>query len=206
MSATLIQTEQEDRRPVRKSVRRLRWFKASFHEQVDALSQVTGVTFDLDDRKLAAVFFDWLRAFEAQKPQNPEARRDYVGFAAGLMLESLVRWKPLTATGLPPAPDTSNPAYFWPEGYVYVAYCMNIRAAVLEQDFDEARDTAPAMEEIRTWWSFKENTAEDPALAIAFLDLFSGEDPNWSMPTVFTSDKLQIDAARFYVKEPLGKD
>ena len=114
------------------------------------------------------------------------------------MLQALVRGRPLTVRSLPPGADTSNPAYYWPEGYVFVAYCLNIRAAVLAQDFDEARDTAPAMDEIRSWWSFRENTDADPSLAIAFLDLFSGEDPDWTTPGVFAPERLKVDAPRFF--------
>ena len=172
-------------RPIRRAVRRLRWFRSSFIEQATAISEATGVRLKIDEVALAAAFVDWLRAFEAQKPPTVTARRPFVGFAAGLMLESLIRHKPVVADRVPEGTDLTNPAFFWPEGYVYVAYCLNVRAAVLEQDFDERRQLAPELGEIRVWWSFRENSEADASLATAFLDLFSGELPDWSRPAVF---------------------
>jgi len=193
--------------PVRKSVRRLRWFIAAFEHQVDTIAGETGNTFELQRKALAAVFVEWLRAFEAQKPNAESDRLPYVGFAAGLMLRTLVRHKPLRAVSMPVDCDLSNPAYYWPEGYVYVAFCLNVRALVLEQDFHEKQALVPALSEARTWWSFRENVAEDPNLAIAFLDLFAGDEPNWTMPDKFQGGKVTQLASRFYkevAKSPPG--
>lgn len=184
--------------PVRKSVRRLRWFIAAFEHQVDEIAAETGNVFDVNRNRLAATFVEWLRAFEAQKPSADTDRLPYVGFAAGLMLRTLVRQKPLTVLAMPSDCDRSNPAYYWPEGYVYVAFCLNVRALVLEQDFHEKQALVPALSEARTWWSFRENVAEDANLAIAFLDLFAGEEPNWSMPDKFQPAAVRALASRFY--------
>ncbi|MGP9789259.1 hypothetical protein [Roseinatronobacter sp. NSM] len=191
MSDTSLQVHGTDRPPVRKAVQRLRWFHKSFHDQVAQCAQTTGVSFAVDDKKLTAGFIEWLRAFEAQKPQNADSRRAYVGFAAGLMLRTMIRHTPLTATRLPDRFDATDPAYFWPEGYVYVTFCLNIRAAVLEQDFHEDQRLAPELTDLRSWWSFRENIRHDPSLAIAFLDLFAGEVPNWTMSAVFQSAQLR---------------
>ena len=184
--------------PVRKSVRRLRWFIAAFEHQVEAIAAETGNTFEIDRKLLPATFVEWLRAFEAQKPQSDTDRLPYVSFAAGLMLRTFVRHKPLRVTAMPTGCDRSNPAYYWPEGYVYVAFCLNVRALVLEQDFHEKQALVPALSEARTWWSFRENVAEDANLAIAFLDLFAGEEPNWSMPDKFQPGAVRALASRFY--------
>jgi len=191
--------------PVRRAIRRLRWFRHSFLDHVARMEADTGVAFDRDDKALSACFIEWLRAFEAQKPGSAASRRDYVGFAAGLMLRALIDKAPLSVRSLPEGADTTHPGYFWPEGYVYVAYCLNIRAAVLEQDFHEARDTAPALSEIRSWWSFRENVAEDPELAVAFLDLFAGEAPDWEAPGIFRERSVALNAPRFYARTPLAE-
>ena len=39
--------------------------------------------------------------------------------------------------------------------------------------------------DLRTWWSFRENVFEDDSLAIAFLQLFAGVEPNWTTPSLF---------------------
>ncbi len=186
--------------PIRRSIRRLRWFMAAFEEQVRRVAADTGNTFTIDQTELTGAFVDWLRAFEAQKPTAADDRLPYVGFAAGLMLKALVRRKPLrlTGTAATSGTDLTNPAFFWPEGYVYVAFCLNIRALVLEQEFDERQAVVPALGELRTWWSFKENVEKDPGLAVAFLDLFAGEEPQWTMPDVFAPRRSRAIAARFY--------
>ncbi|MEM8786775.1 MAG: hypothetical protein AAGE76_00780 [Pseudomonadota bacterium] len=187
--------------PVRKSIRRLRWFIGAFTQQVDRIAADTGNVFDTDQRALAEVFVEWLRAFEDQKPSDPEDRLPYVGFAAGLMLRTLLRHEPVRVMSKAHDADDTNPAYFWPEGYVYVAFCLNVRALVLEQDFQEKQATVPELSELRTWWSFRENTAADPALAMAFLDLFAGEAPQWSTPDIFRPGHGAQIAARFF--EPI---
>jgi hypothetical protein len=72
------------RQPIRKSAQRLRWFFRSFEEQVTRVSAETGITYDVDKRALAAVFADWLKHFNAQKPKAAEDKPAYVGFAAGV--------------------------------------------------------------------------------------------------------------------------
>ena len=198
MSSPVIEPLTRPSQPIRKTVRRLRWFKQSFAEQVDLISQETGVTFEISDQRLAAAFVDWLRAFEAQKPSDPRSRRPYVGFAAGLMLCTLIAHDPLAVERLPETIDKENPAHFWPQGYVYVAYCLNVRSAILEQDFAEDRVLSPVLSDIETWWSFKENVREDNTLSIAFLDLFSGDEPNWAAPGLFQVGDLRALAPSFY--------
>ena len=192
-------------RPVSKAIRRLRWFVRSFREQVAQSAAATGVQFAIDDARTTAVFIDWVRAFDAQKPASPQDRRAYVGFAAGLMLRALIRKNPLTVISQPAVADGDNPAYFWPEGYVYVAFCLNVRAAVLAQDFHEDQRLAPELTELRSWWSFRENVSEDPSLSIAFLDLFVGEDPDWTMSAVFRPSETRQIIARFHGPK-LGND
>lgn len=177
--------------PLGKAVRRLRGFRSSFEEQIKSISTRTGINYEIKSDQLTAAFMGWLEAFEAQKPAQDTDNEAYVGFAAGLMLRSLITHNPAKASFVPKDADKNDPTYFWPEGYLYVAYCLNIRDCVLEQEFHAARHQADVLDDLRTWWSFKENVQEDPSLAIAFLDLFSGEEPDWHMPALFTSQRYQ---------------
>ena len=113
------------------------------------------------------------------------------------MLEELVRTMPVTAGALPPAADAERPEYFWPEGFACTVFCVNVLSAVLAQEFDAATDVVPSFFDIRSWWSFRENAAEQLSTVIGFFDLFVGETPDWEMPTVFR-DKLrtQLSAVR----------
>ncbi|WP_417525505.1 hypothetical protein [Marinovum sp.] len=187
--------------PLHKSAQRLRWFVGAFEAQRERTETETGNRYVVDQGRLTQVFTDWIRAFEAQKPSQSQDNRAYVGFAAGLMLRTLIKLNPVTHSDTPTAADKTNPAYFWPEGYLYVAFCLNVRGLVLEKDFHAAQTPSPALSEARTWWSFRENVAQDPGLAIAFLDLFAGDEPEWSMPELFRTGKALELAGRFYAKQ-----
>jgi hypothetical protein len=192
--------------PLRKSAQRLRWFVDAFEKQVRTTENQTGNRFTIDRSSLAGVFAEWLKAFEAQKPVLDDDKPAYVGFAAGLMLRTLIKHKPVSLTRLADGADVSNPAYFWPEGYLYVAFCLNVRGLVLESDYHSAQHPSDALNEPRTWWSFRENVHEDPSLAIAFLDLFAGDEPEWTMPDMFRTGRVREIAGRFYTQGAIARD
>lgn len=171
--------------PLRVATRRLRWFRAALGQHLDELSREIGVGFAVDDRKLASIFVGWLREIEAQRPSDRAARRAYFDHVAALMLRDLLRDMPLKAGPLPPQADTGRAEYFWPEGYAMTLFCLNMRAAVLEQEFDATTTTTPEFFSIRQWWSFRENVGEDANSAIGFFDVFTGQNPDWTMPDSF---------------------
>ena len=200
---TLSEPQTSDQ-PVHKSAQRLRWFVDAFERQTRNTETQTGNRFAVNRDVLAQAFAEWLQAFEAQKPTQTGDKLAYVGFAAGLMLRTLIRHKPVSLLGQPKDADDSNPAYFWPEGYLYVAFCLNVRGLVLETDFHAAQHPSAALTEARTWWSFRENVTEDPSLAIAFLDLFAGDEPEWTMPELFRSGQVRELAGRFFTKDVIA--
>ena len=179
---------------VRQAVRRLRWFRRSFAEQVANIAAASGVDLAIADDRLAEVFVSWLRKFEAQKPATADARRAYTRFSSGLMLREMLRADPLTVRAMPQRPDERDPAHFWPQGHAYAVYCMNVRAAVLAQEFGETLELAHWWDDIEAWWSFKENVAQDPPLAIPYLDLFCGDEPEWAFPNLFSAEPADIRA------------
>lgn len=187
--------------PLHKSAQRLRWFVGAFEEQMSRTSTETGNSYAVDQAALGAVFSDWLKSFNAQKPSDSADNPAYVGFAAGLMLRTLIRNAPVRLISEPAGADKTNPAYFWPEGYLYVAFCLNVREMVLESDFNGHQKPGSELTDTRTWWSFKENVEQDATLAIAFLDLFAGDEPEWSMPELFRSGRAREVAQRFYRHE-----
>lgn len=174
-----------DQVPARKSAQRMRWFVEAFEAQVAETSRTTETIFEIDQIALAEVFADWIKSFEYQKPPNDDDNTAYVGFAAGLMLKSLILASPVMVISNPADADKATPAYFWPEGHLYVQFCLNVRALVLEKDFNTKQRSGEALGEISTWWSFRENVSEDPSYAISFLDLFVGQSPEWVAPQFF---------------------
>ena len=171
--------------PLRVAIRRLRWFRHAMERQLSQLQVETGLRFAVDDRKLARIFVDWLRQIEGQKPRDPAARRAYFDFVSALMLRDLLRDVPLTAGPLPAGADTALPEYFWPEGFACTLFCLNIRAAVLEQEFNAEATLAPDFFDQRSWWSFRENVGSDANAAMGFFDVFTGQNPDWQMPDSF---------------------
>jgi hypothetical protein len=171
--------------PLRYAIRRLRWFRQALQRQLDDLGAETGLTFAVDDQKLARIFVNWLREVDAQKPADSSARRSYFDFVSGLMLRDLLREMPLKAGTLPQGADAARPEFFWPEGFALTLFCLNVRAAVIEQEFNAETTLAPEFFSLRQWWSFKENVAQDSATAIGFFDVFAGNHPDWQMPDSF---------------------
>lgn len=175
--------------PLRRALQRFRWFTASFTTEMAAQSAATGIVFETSEHAMARVFLDWRRGFTAQNPQDPSERERFIGFAAGLMLRSMIRHAPITSPSAHGKNDLSAPQDFWPEGHAYVSYCLSMRAAILAEERGETATVAPERpperDDIRTWQSFRENVTEDPSLAVPFLDLFAGETPNWAARDVF---------------------
>jgi hypothetical protein len=108
------------------------------------------------------------------------------------MLQALIEKQPARMVTKPAEIDRSKPVHYWPEGYLYVTYCLHVRSLVIEIDYHGEQQPNDALNDMRTWWSFKENVEDDPALAIGFLDLFAGEKPDWRMPGFFRPDRGRV--------------
>jgi hypothetical protein len=83
---------------------------------------------------------------------------------------------------------------FWPEGFLYTNYCVSAIAAIHEQEFGSAPAIDACADDLRTWWSYRENATEMPSYAIAFLDRFLGSEPNWILPDSARSRQAMRDA------------
>ena len=178
--------------PLRIAVRRLRWFRAAFEGYVTATGLRIGCTYKIDDARLAAIFVKWLRAVERQKPANPQDRHDFFEFAAGLMLRELTADMPITATAPPIRADAASAAAFWPEGYACTMFCLTVHSAAMQQEFHDHPALSPAIDDLRHWWSFRENARMDAAFSAGFLQTLLGHQPNWMMPDVFRA-RLSVE-------------
>jgi hypothetical protein len=168
-------------------LRRLRWFRATFRTSARAVSSAYGLRFEIDDTKLAKVFLDWIETVESERRFAAVDRADFIVFAAGLVLRELIRQGPAKATGSAhPAVTTDSEmaeiVRFWPEGFLYTNYCVSAIAAIHEQEFGTTPAIDACADDLRTWWSYRENATEMPSYAIAFLDRFLGGEPNWILP------------------------
>lgn len=171
--------------PLRIAVRRLRWFKVAFQSFADLTGREIGCDFEINDVKLAAAFMRWLNAIEAQKPADKSKRKDFFEFAATLMLRELTADMPLKAKAPATIADASSAAAFWPEGYCCTMFCLSVHSAAMGQEFHAKTVVDPAIDDLRHWWSFKENTLHDAGFSSGFLQMLLGHQPNWMMPDVF---------------------
>ena len=174
---------------LRHRLRQLRWFRATFRSSAKVVSETFGVRFEIDEAKLTRAFLDWIEVMEAQKRFAAVDRADFIVFAAGLVLRELIRQAPAREiSGLSEMIETEANAgtaeivRFWPEGFLYTNYCVSAILAVHEQEFGTAPSIDKCADDLRTWWSYRENATEMPAYAVAFLDRFLGAEPNWITP------------------------
>ena len=174
---------------LRHRLRQLRWFRATFRSSAKVVSETFGVRFEIDEAKLTRAFLDWIEVMEAQKRFASVDRADFIVFAAGLVLRELIRQAPAREiSGLTEMIDTeantgtAEIVRFWPEGFLYTNYCVSAILAVHEQEFGTAPSIDKCADDLRTWWSYRENATEMPAYAVAFLDRFLGAEPNWITP------------------------
>jgi hypothetical protein len=177
--------------PLRIAVRRLRWFKQAFQRHVDIYGRELGCAFEIDEPRLASVFVRWLEAIERQKPADKTQRRAFFEFAAGLMLRELVSDMPLRATTPATLSKPDSAAAFWPEGYCCTMFCVSVHAAAMAQEFHTATEIDPSFDDLRQWWSFRENTRQDVGFSAGFLQMVLGREPNWMFPDVFRARLAQ---------------
>ncbi|CUX58492.1 conserved hypothetical protein [Agrobacterium fabrum str. J-07] len=177
-------------------LRQLRWFRRAFAASVKALEGRYGFKVKLDDDVLAEVFVNWVEAIDHQKGLARLDRSDFITFSGGMMLRELIQRHPATVQlAHHTVHDIPEAAVFWPEGFLYTNFCISAVAAVHQQEFGGALKLTEYVDDLRTWWSFRENTQEMPSYAVAFLDRFVGAEPNWTMPERAASRAAMLDAA-----------
>jgi len=148
-----------------------------------------GYQFSIDETKLTRAFLNWIETVEQQKSFARIDRKDFIIFAAGLVLKELITEAPASVLakaqgGAAAKIEMQDIIAFWPEGFLYTNFCVGAIAAIHEQEFGTAARIDDCADDLRTWWSYRENVEEMPGYAIAFLDKFLGAEPNWVMPNL----------------------
>jgi hypothetical protein len=173
---------------LRHEVRRLRWFREAFRRIGEKIAAENGLAVAIDTPVLTECFLNWIDRFSGQKSLAALDRRDFAAFAAGLLLKELLRTRPIRLRRL----EGSGPAVtkgpsaaivdFWPEGFLYTSFCLCVLNAVHQQEFHKPLEVSPLIDDLRVWWSYRENIQEDVSTAIGFFDTFLGNMPNWHAP------------------------
>ena len=182
-----VQTLPKTNKPMRIAARQVHWLQTAFKQYLEIVGEDIGCTFTLDSAKLSTCFVRWLRAISAQNPRDRAMRREYFGFAAGIMLRELVTDMPVATGGKPEKISSDAAAYFWPEGVACTMFCLAVLYAVEHEEFKITKKDHAGIRDLRFWWSFKENCGNDPNLAVAFFEELIGCEPDWILPGVFRS-------------------
>jgi hypothetical protein len=183
---TPLKTEMTGQTDLVHGARRFRTILQSFERNLDLLFKDSGLSPHVDHAALAQAFAKWRERFDATKHLADANRHDFVIYAAGLMLKELVDAKPLQALPTPNAPavPADHVLARWPEGYAYTSFCLSVASAILSEMGEKDLPGEGLADDPAFWDSFKENTIESPASAVAFFDLVCGQDPNWDAPDV----------------------
>ena len=171
---------------LRHQVRSFHRFRSSFNQGSSLVAHHMGMAVEVDESRSALAFLDWAETIAREKRFGARNSPDACAFSCGLLLAELIRTMPvrLSRDGYQ-AGDGTLPlkalaiAEFWPEGFLLTSYCASLLDAMLQQDFKTCVTLGPLSTEIRTWWSFRENTQDDPLTAIGFFELFLGKEPAW---------------------------
>ena len=186
LSQTLMQADDLAHR-----LRRLHFFNDHFRNNMEALAARLGLAISIDGVRLTETFLAWGEDFTRQRNAAAIDRRDYMIFTAGTLLKHLLEVKPMAvetaaAQEAPVAPPAEVRAIiaFWPEGFLYTSYCVSVLQAVMSQETKQALPLSEIAQDLRNWWSFRENVREDLWSAVGFFDLFVGNEPNWLTPSI----------------------
>ena len=171
------------------AARRFRTVLQMFETNLDLLFKNSSLSTVIDHAALASAFSNWRLRFDATKYLADTNRHDFVIYAAGLMLKELVAAAPLKTQPRPPDDNEVVVAADqlltrWPEGYAYTSFCLSVAGAILREMGEIEPEVGGPSDDPAFWDSFRENTLESPASAIAFFDLVCGKEPNWDAPDV----------------------
>jgi hypothetical protein len=205
---TPLKTEIQGVDDLAHEARRFRTVLWTFERNIELLFRDTGLVASVNHEALAEAFSRWRNAFDSSKFLAEGDRRDYVIYAAGLMLKELIAAAPLkavagTGPGLVGLPlDIDHRLRRWPEGYAYTSFCLSVAGAIIrEMGAAEPVATARA-DDPRFWDSFRENTLESPSMAVAFFDLVCGQEPNWDAPDAPLLRRIVERQGRIQAKQP----
>ncbi len=161
-----------------------------FEKNLENLFRNSRLAPEVNHQALALAFARWRKLFDDTKYLADIDRHDFVIFAAGLMLKELIAAHPLvthtkgSVSENQMVSDKDALLVRWPEGYAYTTFCLSVAGAILSEMGENSLAVAGGAQNPEFWDSFRENSIETPAIAIAFFDLICGQNPNWDMPDI----------------------
>jgi hypothetical protein len=146
-----------------------------------------GVRLEIDDRNFTSAFFVWIDVLLSNQDYRHWNEPDYFQFSFGALLRELLHKRavqsPMEAPALYSASPDNTPTW-WPTGYMLTHFCFELLKQTLRQECGMEAKLDDAASQPALWKSFRENLLEEPGLAIAYFDKFSGLEPNWREPSM----------------------
>jgi len=174
------------------NVRSLNWFLDAFTKFYKSMEPQIGHGFSLDREKLRLLYFDWIELFESDSVRQ-YSEQDYwdcVDYVAGMGLTGLIAKNPLIKTDKQFVPvrasnkelaerfglkleytdEISEIIDFWPEGFIYVCFCVWFINSLKRHKTGTAKQLNDQAFHKSFWWSFRENAVDDTDTVMYFFD------------------------------------
>jgi len=201
------------------NIRSLNWFLDTFSKFHKSMEPQIGHSFSLDQEKLRLLYFDWIELFESEsvRQYSEEDYWDCVDYVAGMGLTGLIDRNPLIKTDKQFVPtrasnkelaerfglkleytdEISEIIDFWPEGFIYVCFCVWFINSLKRHKTGTAKQLNDQSFRKSFWWTFRENAMQDTDTVMYFFDNIL--DNNFSSSTS-NSLASRIDAKYSMIK------
>lgn len=154
------------------SLRRWSWCREALATLLARLGSELSAVPVVDTAALARAFWQWAATLDSEARLEALDRVDHAHFQVGMLLSQLLWQRPLPL----PGDDRSD------EVGVYTDLALTLLAAWLEALGAPLLEYELPERASARWASYVENVSEDPLVAVAFLDLFTGREPVWRFP------------------------
>ena len=155
-------------------VRRWTWCRETFPALMHNLASghFTKDQPAIDLQALANAFWPWAALLDENSRRESLDRVDFAHFHVGMLLAYAVKQHPLKFS----EPDRNL------EIMVMTEWALTLLAAWRQALGGEAPVIRMGEPGSARWASYVENVLEDPLTAVAYLDVFTGREPEWQFP------------------------
>lgn len=180
---------------LRLRVVRWRWFASAMQGVLERAAGRDGRMVRLNDDALCQAFFNWVQTLESQQHLEARDSVDFRHAMAGLLLQQLLAAQPSVA-GADPLLSLTDAAGNTDQPDRATTLITRVVLGLLQALRLQAGAAAAPLDAAlpQYWNSYLENVAQDPALAICYLDQMTGLEPMWNTPTLI-SERPALRAA-----------
>lgn len=160
------------------------WFEPAFRAALERAAAHHGVRTHLNEDILCQAFFAWVHELEMHHDLETSDPVDFRHVMAGLLLQQLLAAQ-LHVTGasrLLALHDNGNTDQADGAATLITRLVLGLLQALRQQAGAAALSIDATL--AHYWNSYLENVAQDPAMAICYLDRMTGLEPVWDTPTL----------------------